>query len=64
MNWVKKYRIKIPKQEFYTPTYRILNHKELSEFVIIPGNLSNKGMIITELGDKFMVIQWTRIKSI
>jgi transposase-like protein len=64
MNWVKRYRIKIPKQEFYTPTYRILNHKELSEFVIVPGNLSNKGMIITELGDKFMVIQWTRIKSI
>lgn len=61
MNWVKKYHIKAPKQNLITPTYKILNHKELSEFVSRPQNVEGKGMLITELGDKFMVIQWKRI---
>jgi hypothetical protein len=61
MNWVKKYQIKVPKQNLATPTYKILNHKELGDFVSRPQNVEGKGMLITELGDKFMVIQWNRI---
>ena len=61
MNWVKKYQIKIPKQNLYTPTYKILNHNELIDFVAKHQNVSDKGMLITALGDKFMVIQWKRI---
>lgn len=61
MNWVKKYRIVIPKNDTYNPTYKILNHAELSDFVSSKKNLVDKGMLVTELGDKFMVIQWTRV---
>jgi hypothetical protein len=61
MNWVKKYQIKVPMQNLATPTYKILNHRELAEYVSKPQNVEGKGMLITELGDKFMVIQWNRI---
>ena len=63
MNWVKKYNVKIPKQNLYTPTYKILNHLELVEYCKSPKNLENKGMIVTELGDKFMVIHWDRFPN-
>jgi transposase-like protein len=61
MNWVKRYQIKVPKQSRGTQTYRILNHRELNEYISKPKNLENKGMLVTELGDKFMLIQWNRI---
>ena len=60
MNWVKKYQIKAPDNRDYHPTYRVLNHKELAEFVATRSNMEGAGMIITELGDKFMVIRWER----
>jgi hypothetical protein len=60
MNWVKKYQIKAPRQNLGTPTFKILNHKELAEFVSNPQNVEGRGMLITELGDKFMIIQWKR----
>ena len=63
MNWVKKYGVKAPRQTDYHPTYKILNHKELAEFFQVPGNLKGAGMVVTELGDKFMVIRWERFKN-
>ncbi|MFN3783260.1 MAG: helix-turn-helix domain-containing protein [Spirosomataceae bacterium] len=63
MNWVKKFQIKIPKQNLYNPTYKILNHKELAEFYANKDNLKGAGMIVTELGDKFMLIRWERFKK-
>ena len=63
MNWVKKYGVKAPRQTDYHPTYKILNHKELAEFFQIPGNLKGAGMVVTELGDKFMVIRWERFRA-
>jgi hypothetical protein len=63
MNWVKKYQIKAPKQNLMTPTYNVLNHRELASFISKSENLINKGMLISELGDKFMVIQWKRISN-
>lgn len=63
MNWVKKYNVKVPKQNLYTPTYKILNQAELVEYCKHLKNLENKGMIVTELGDKFMVIQWSRFQN-
>ncbi|MFY7827178.1 MAG: transposase [Flectobacillus sp.] len=62
MNWVKKYQIKVPKGNEYHPTYKILNHKELAEFYANRDNLKGAGMIVTELGDKFMLIKWERLK--
>ena len=63
MNWVKKYGVKAPRQPDYHPTYKILNHKELAEFFQVPGNLKGAGMVVTELGDKFMVIRGERFRA-
>ena len=63
MNWVKKYGVKAPRQAGYHPTYKILNHKELAEFFQVPGNLKGAGMVVTELGDKFMVIRCVRFRN-
>lgn len=63
MNWVKKYKIKVPKNNEYRPTYQVLTHKELIEFLKESENLKETGMLITELGDKYMIIRWERFKE-
>ncbi|MEM8566509.1 MAG: helix-turn-helix domain-containing protein [Bacteroidota bacterium] len=63
MNWVKKYNIKAPERYDYRPTYKILNHTELLEIMANSDYLSESGMLITELGDKFMVIKWERFRD-
>ena len=63
MNWVKKYKIKAPENNEYHPTYKIFNHTELITFLQNPDNLKSTGMIITEIGDKFMMIKWERFKE-
>lgn len=62
-NWVKAYKVKKPAQTDYHPTYKIFNHPELVEFLKNKGNMTGAGMIITELGDKFMLIKWERFKD-
>jgi len=62
-NWVKAYKVKKPSQTDYHPTYKIFNHLELVEYLKSKQNLSGAGMIITELGDKFMLIKWERFKE-
>ena len=62
-NWVKEFRVKKPIHKDYHPTYKIYNHLELIEFLKNKENLSGAGMVITELGDKFMLIKWERIKD-
>lgn len=62
MNWVKKYKIKAPQNYDYRPTYKILNHSELAKYIASKENLTDAGMLITELGDKFMIIKWERFK--
>ncbi|WP_375415950.1 hypothetical protein [uncultured Hymenobacter sp.] len=63
MNWVKKYGMKAPRQTDYHPTYKILNQKELAEFFQKPENLKSTGLVVTELGDKFMMIRWERFRQ-
>lgn len=63
MNWVKSYKIKRPIQQNYHPTYRILSHEELVKFYADKENLHGSGMIVTELGDKFMLIKWERFRD-
>jgi transposase-like protein len=63
MNWVKKYGVKAPRQTDYHPTYKILNHKELAEFFQDPQQLKGTGLVVTELGDKYMMIRWERFKG-
>ncbi|SFU70412.1 Homeodomain-like domain-containing protein [Pustulibacterium marinum] len=63
MNWVKKYNIKRPYNSEYHPTYKIINGSELSNYFKNPAVLKGAGVIITELGDKFMLIKWERFKD-
>ncbi|MES2240878.1 MAG: hypothetical protein V4497_11540 [Bacteroidota bacterium] len=62
-NWIKSFNIKKPNNTNYHPTYKILNHLELVEYIQNKKTLSGAGMIITELGDKFMLIKWERFKK-
>ncbi len=63
MNWVKKYQIKMPERITHHATYKVMNHKELAEFYADRKNLEGTGMIVTELGDKYMMIKWERFKD-
>jgi transposase-like protein len=62
-NWVKSFNVKKPSHTDYHPTYKIFNHLELVEYLKNKELLSGAGMIITELGDKFMLIKWERFKD-
>lgn len=62
MNWVKRYNIKAPENLDYHPTYKVLTHEELLEFFAQKSDLKQSGVLVTELGDKFMVIKWERFK--
>lgn len=62
-NWIKEFNIKKPTQADFHPTYKIFNHLELVEYLKNKNQLSGAGMIITELGDKFMLIKWNRFKD-
>jgi hypothetical protein len=63
MNWVKKYKITAPENEDYRPTYKVLSHAELLDFLANRDLLKNAGCMITELGDKFMLIKWERFRK-
>ena len=63
MNWVKKYDIKVPQNDMYHPTYKVLTHSELANYMSNRENVEGAGMIITELGDKFMLIRWERFRE-
>ncbi len=63
MNWVKKYQIKAPKNTDYRPTYKVLTHNELTNLLSDPHFLNGSGMVLTELGDKYMMIKWERFRE-
>ncbi|MGC4057007.1 MAG: helix-turn-helix domain-containing protein [Chitinophagaceae bacterium] len=64
MNWVKRYNVKAPENLDYHPTYKVLTHEELIEFFGDKTDLKHSGVLVTELGDKFMVIKWERFKRV
>ena len=63
MNWVKQYKITRPERTDYHPSYRILKRTELIELMKDESYTSGKGLLITEVGDKFMVIHWDRFRD-
>ena len=63
MNWVKKYKIKAPNNSAYRPTYKILTHSELLNYLGDSSNISGSGLILSELGDKYMMIKWERFRE-
>lgn len=62
LNWVKEYGIRIPERHNYRPTYKVYNHEELVRFIASNSQIKGTGMIITEIGEKFMVIQWENLQ--
>lgn len=62
MNWVKQYNISKPVNNQYHPTYKILTHAELVTWLSDRSNLAGTGAVITEVGDKFMLIRWERLR--
>lgn len=63
MNWVKKYQIKAPGNSDYRPTYKVLTHRELMIYLGDPLNIHGSGLILSELGDKYMMIKWERFRE-
>ncbi len=63
MKWVRKHHIKKVLQSDYHPTYKILTSAELAAFFAKRENIKGAGVIVTELGDKFMLIKWERFKE-
>ncbi len=61
MNWVKEYKISRPKMREYRPTYKILKHTEMLDFLAEKDALKDSSVLITPLGDKFMIIKWERL---
>lgn len=63
MNWVKKYGVKAPQNYEYRPTYKVVTHAELLDFLADPRRMKASGLMLTELGDKYMMIKWERFKG-
>ncbi len=63
MNWVKKYNVSAPENRDYRPTYKVLTYEELKAFFASRESLKSAGCMITELGDKFMLIKWERFRK-
>lgn len=62
-NWVKKYNLHRVENSNYHSTYKILSQKELANYFSNLENTNGKGLIMTELGDKYMIIKWERFKD-
>lgn len=58
MNWVKKYNIPRLESDAYAPTYQLMNHSELLTYIINRENLKSGSSLITDIGDKYMIISW------
>lgn len=63
INWVKKFNVKRPYSFEYHSTYKIMNATELGKYFSDSKNLKGAGVIVTELGDKYMLIKWERFKE-
>lgn len=59
-NWLKTYNIQKPELNIYNPSYKILTFSEMQTFFSDRTVFTDKGVIITELGSKFLVIRWNK----
>lgn len=62
MNWVKRYGLSRPVNLDYKPTYKVVSHPELVALLADRGKIRSSALLITELGDKYMVIQWEKYR--
>lgn len=61
-SWVKKYNIKRPPHSDFHPVYKVFKQNELIEFMQNEQNIKGSGLLITEFGDKYMMLKWERFK--
>lgn len=59
-NWIKTYNIKKPNLNIFDPSYKIVTFEEMQTFFLDRDIFKDKGVIITELGSKFLVIRWNK----
>lgn len=59
-NWIKKYNIRKPDLSIYNPSYKILSFEEMQQFLAQEDVFLNKGVLITELGSKYLIIRWNK----
>ncbi len=62
-SWIKKYNVKRPPLSEFHTTYKVFKQSELLEFIKQEENIKGSGLIITEFGDKYMMIKWERFKK-
>ncbi|MDB4343661.1 hypothetical protein OAA11_00555 [Schleiferiaceae bacterium] len=61
MNWVKSYKIQRPQlQHNHKPSFEVLEHGQLLERMKSPKYLEQKGLLISEVGGKFFVLNWNQ----
>ena len=63
MNWVKKYAVRAPRQPGYHPTYQLLSQPELAAFFQDPANVRGAGVVVTAVGDQFLLLRWEQAKG-
>ena len=59
-NWIKKYNIRKPDLSIYNPSYKILTFEEMRAFFTDEQVFIDKGVLVTELGSKYLVIRWNK----
>ena len=62
-SWIKKYNIKRPGVSDFHSSYKVFKQSELIDFIKNEENLKGSGLIITEFGDKYMMIKWERFRK-
>lgn len=62
-SWIRKYNIKRPPHSDFHPVYKVFKQNELIDYMQNENNIKGSGLIITEFGDKFMMIKWERFKK-
>ena len=62
-SWIKKYNIKRPPHAEFHTSYKVFKQSELITFMQNEENIKDSGLIITEFGDKYMMIKWERFKK-
>lgn len=59
-NWIKEYNIKKPNLLAYNPSYKILTFQEMRDYFANEDVYSGNGIMITELGNKYLIIRWVK----
>ncbi|MES2380373.1 MAG: hypothetical protein V4538_04980 [Bacteroidota bacterium] len=60
MNWVKQYGVVRPDILQRNPEVELLSHEELMKYMEAKDNLKDMGYVLSEVGDKFLLIKWNK----